>query len=96
MKRKKCYNFTKYIRKHRSNKDKYLIDDISRVYILDRFPEDRIKVDKDGVEYITTAWWDAIYNSMMDKVRQWLSSNKQELLEKLNEELFNEEFKKIC
>lgn len=93
---KKCYNFTKYIRKHRSNKDKYLIDDISRVYILDRFPEDRIKVDKDGVEYITTAWWDAIYNSMMDKVRQWLSSNKQELLEKLNEELFNEEFKKYA
>jgi len=93
---KKCYNFTKYIRKSRY-KNHYLIDEVALDYFLERFPAEKIvKIRKDYVDHnaISETWWDAIYNQFMNNVRSWMQSNQEYLLSELNESLFAEEFEK--
>lgn len=95
----KCYNFTRYIRKSRY-KNLYLIDEIALDYLLERFPQDRIQtiITDEGVETnaIPQSWWDQIYNSFMNNVRDWIKQNKQTLLENLNAALFTEEYEKYA
>ena len=95
----KCYNFTKYIRKNRYDKY-YVLDDIAKDYILERFPGNKIQTikHKDGfeIEVIGESWWDGIYNAFMNNVRSWIKSNHDDLLHKLNDGIFSEEYEKIC
>ena len=95
---KRCYNFTGYVRKSR-HEEYYLLDEISEDYIIENFPEDRIKnITIGNVEYkaISSSWWDSVYNGFMDKVRKWIKDNMKELLEKLNEALFKLEYDKYA
>lgn len=95
---KKCYNFTKYIRKSRHN-EYYVIDDIAKDYLKERNFENKIRVitiDGVEVEVVTESWWDQIYNGLMDNVRRWIKTNEKVLLEKLNNELFLEEYEKYA
>lgn len=93
-----CYNFTRYIRKSRYE-SVYLIDDIAEDYLLEKFPADRIKkISHEGHvrNCISQTWWDSIYEGFMNNVRSWIKSNHDELLEKLNNILFQEEFQKYA
>ena len=95
---KKCYNFTRYIRKFR-HKGYYLIDEVAKEYLLERFPLERIKkIDFEGNPHdaISDTWWDSIYNGFMNNVRTWIKENHDSLLNALNEELFEEEFQKYA
>jgi len=95
---KKCYNFTKYIRKSR-HKNHYLIDEVAIDYLLERFPKERvIKIQVDGKEQdaISETWWDGIYNQLMNNVRSWINSNHDYLLGELNDTIFSEEFEKYA
>lgn len=96
---KKCYNFTKYIRKNRY-KNYYVIDDIAKDYLLERFPADKIqKIKHDEgfeIEVVTESWWDNIYNIFMDTVRKWIKDNHERLLKELNDEIFGAEFQKYA
>lgn len=96
---KKCYNFTKYIRKNKVSDNYYGVDDIAAQYLTERFPKDRIlKITHNGVEVdvISRGWWDGIYEYQMNKVRDWIRTNHTVLLKKLNKELFQEEFNKYA
>ena len=93
---KKCYNFTKYIRKMRRS-GYYEIDEISKDYLLERFPADKIEKvsDKNGeFEAIKESWWDYIYNRFMDNVRAWIRQDHDHLLHELNDTLLAEELDK--
>lgn len=95
---KKCYMFTKYIRKFRHD-GKYILDEVAQDYFFERFPEDKVsKITKDREEVIviSDSWWDNIYNVYMNRVREWLKINKDELLVKLNTELYLEEYNKYA
>lgn len=95
----KCYNFTRYIRKHRY-KNYYIIDDIAVGYLKERFPADRMETitRDDGVEVrvIQERWWDGIYNLFMNNVRAWIKENHDGLLAEMNKEIYNEEFEKYA
>jgi DNA polymerase-3 subunit alpha len=95
---KKCYNFTKYIRKNRY-KNHYIIDEVAIEYLLERFPAERIvKISKDGqqIDAISETWWDAIYNQLMNNVRVWINSNHEYLISQLNHTIFSEELEKYA
>jgi DNA polymerase-3 subunit alpha len=95
---KRCYNFTKYIRKNRY-KNHYIIDEVAIEYLLERFPAERIvKIEKDGeqLDAISETWWDAIYNQLMNNVRMWINSNHEYLLSQLNDTIFSEELEKYA
>lgn len=94
---KKCYNFTKYIRKSRY-KTYYIIDEVAKDYLLERFPPDRIQTIKNDegvdIDVISETWWDNIYNQFMMAVRNWIRDNHDKLLSQLNNEIYSEEFEK--
>ena len=95
---KKCYNFTKYIRKQRY-KNYYILDEVAIDYFLERFPKEKlIKIERDNVSYtaINEGWWDSIYNIFMNTVRDWMRDNHDRLLKALNQSLFDEEFEKYA
>ena len=91
---KKCYNFTKYIRKFRTGAY-YEIDEIAEDYLLERFPPERIET-VNGKKVITQSWWDSMYNHFMNNVRSWLTQNQEYLVESLNDSLFIDEFQKYA
>jgi DNA polymerase III subunit alpha len=96
---KKCYNFTRYIRKSRTGDGYYELDEIALDYFLERFPPEKLKVRKTPTgeqKVISENWWDSIYELFMDKIRSWMKSNQNDLLRSLNEDLFSEEYTKYA
>lgn len=92
---KKVYNFTKYIRQFKEGTSYYILDEVAQEYFFEKFEEDKV-IKKDGVVKISQSWWDGFYNNYMNKVRSWLRDNHDELLNKLNESLFLEEYEKYA
>ncbi|MFW6001961.1 MAG: PHP domain-containing protein [archaeon] len=96
------YNFTRYIRKSKVKKDGkeyYEIDNIAEDYLSERNLTKRIKqitVQNESKNVVERSWWDSIYENYMNTVRKWIKDNHEILLEKLNEELFNEEYEKYA
>ena len=92
----KVYNFTKYIRTMRFMGN-YILDENGFGFYSENYDMTKIKtLEKDGelVNVIGEKYWDAIYNSEMDKARNWIKKNHDELLAELNNRLFNEEYEK--
>lgn len=92
----KVYNFTKYIRTMRFMGN-YILDENGFSFYSENYDMTKIKtLEKDGelVNVIGEKYWDAIYNSEMDKARNWIKKNHDELLAELNNRLFNEEYEK--
>ena len=86
----------KYIRKFR-NQGYYVLDEVAQDYFFERFPKEksvRLLTDEGEKVAISENWWDSVYNAYMNRIREWIKTNKEELLVKLNTELYLEEFNK--
>ena len=95
----KVYNFTKYIRKMRYMGN-YILDDKNGLRFYSQyFDMTKVKqMEKDGVivNVINEKYWDAIYDSEMNKPRAYIKANHDALLQQLNNMLFEEEYKKYA
>ncbi len=94
----RVYNFTKYIRKFKF-KNLYLLDEIAQEFYYNYFDATKIKIiSENGINQfgIEQLYWDSIYNSYMNKPRQYIKDNQSELLTKLNNILFKAEYDKYC
>lgn len=92
----RVYNFTKYIRTMRYMGN-YILDEIGYDFYAENYDLTKVKqLVKDGqiVNVISETYWDSIYNKEMDKPRAYIKAHHDELLEKLNNNLFNEEYEK--
>lgn len=93
----KVYNFTKYIRKQRFMGN-YILDEVNGMRFYSQYYDmTKIKqLEKDGqiVNVISDSYWDSIYDNEMNKPRSYIKANHDILLEKLNNNLFNEEYNK--
>ena len=89
----KVYNFTKYIRKFKQG-DYYALNHVAMRFFLENYDPDKlIDVVIDGVDnhaLIKQTVWDKIYDKEMDKVRAWMKENQTEILNTLNNTLFEE------
>ena len=93
----KVFNFTKYIRKQRFMGN-YILDEQNGMRFYSQY-YDMTKVrqlEKDGqiVNVISDTYWDAIYSREMDKPRAYIKEHHDELLAKMNHNLFHDEFMK--
>lgn len=95
----KVYNFTKYIRKMRYMGN-YILDDMGYGFYSENYDLSKIKqIQNDAGELIWVIGektWDAIYDNEMNKVRAYIKANHDELLQKLNTILFEEEYNKYA
>lgn len=90
---RRLFNFNKYLRKNL-----YYIDDKSLAFLNKYFSIDDLK-DSENQNYlykIEQNKWSKIYNKNIEPMRQYLKNNSKELLNKLNNLLFDELWSKDC
>lgn len=94
---KRVFKFTKYIRR-RGNKYKekwFKVDDVSEAFLEENYQEIEIQ-EIDEIPVISVAEWESIYNREMIMIRLYISKNHDELLARLNNVLFEEEYQKYA
>lgn len=92
---KTVYYFNKYL-KARKWQDYYVMPDQNGMnFYSDHFDMENIEIINNCF-VIKQKIWDKIYSKTMDKVRNWLQSNQQEVLKQLNLKLFEEEWNKYA
>ena len=92
---KTIYYFNKYL-KARKWQDYYVMPDQNGMnFYSDHFDMENIEIINNCF-VIKQKVWDKIYSKVMDKVRNWLQSNQQEVLKQLNLKLFEEEWNKYA
>ena len=92
----KVYKFTKYIRKMK-HLNYYILDDNAYRFYSENYDLTKVKIvdiGKTPARVIPMAFWDAIYESAMAAPRNYIKAHHNELLERLNNILFMEEFTK--
>lgn len=91
----KVYNWIKYIRKSRIQSF-YKLDERALSFYENNLDVSKLVYKNDG-EYMTLVdshYVDKFYEGQMAKVKAYIAANQTELLEKLNHELFMEEWNK--
>lgn len=90
----KVFNFNKYLKKCKTG-DNYYLDEIAYRFYEDNYDLDLLWYEEDTC-LISQKDWDKIYKKQMDPVRDYIKANVNELLNKLNSELFDENWTKYC
>jgi DNA polymerase-3 subunit alpha len=95
---KKIFNFTKYIRKSKL-KEYYVLDEVAQEFYFENNLGLDIENVKRGVEIviaINAEQWEKIYDKHMEKVRDYIVANQEELLNAYNHKAFEEEWNKYA
>lgn len=90
----KVFNFNKYLKKCKTG-DNYYLDEIAYKFYENNYDLDLLWYEEDTC-LIAQKDWDKIYKKQMDSVREFIKENSSDLLNKLNSELFAENWSKYC
>ena len=93
-KEKKIFNFNKHIRTMKY-KTYFELDDYSFKFYENNFDIDYI-VFEDDKKLISQTIWKKLYDKRMDKVRQYIKENLDELLKQMNHKLYMEVYNKYA
>ncbi len=91
---KRVFFFNKYLKKFKQGDD-YILAPESLEFYQNNFDQNNIKYENETPK-ICQSKWEKIYQKEMDKVRNFIKSNHDELLNKLNDQIFNEEWNKYA
>ena len=91
---KKVFNFNKYLKKAKEG-DYYLVDEIAFRFYEENFDTDLLVSTNNGFK-IKQVVWDGIYKKYMDKPRTYIKAHSEELLNGINQRLFDDLWKKYC
>lgn len=96
---RRLFNFNKYIKKLKDS-EYYNLDTKAYNFYIQRNPEDYLEdIVINGSEAsarIKISKWDNLYKKGMDPVRNWMKANQQDILDDLNNRLFNEIYDKYA
>ncbi len=92
----KIFRFNKYLKSDKTVRSYYILNDIGLSFCNKYFEGDLPIEVINGVAIIDKNKWDKIYKKEMDKVREWLTKNQQEILKQYNEILFLENWNKYA
>lgn len=90
----KVFNFNKYLKKFKDGND-YILNDISFAFFEKNYDVDLLTIDGDFYRIKQTIW-DKKYQAAMNPVRDYIKSNNSELLNTLNNKLFDTMWNKYC
>lgn len=95
----KVFNFNKYLKTSKEG-IYYNLDSIAMKFYLKNFDDSKIEdIIINGESQsgkIKQAIWDNLYKKAMDPVRDWMKKNQEEILNNLNEVLFEEAYNKYA
>lgn len=95
---RRIFNFNKYIKKSTFGEEYYLTQKAYE-FIEENFTSDMVDFFDDQEEFIgsiSKKEWDKMYTRAMDPVRNYIKSNKQELLDELNGYLMEDMWNKYA
>lgn len=90
----KVFNFNKYLKKFKDGND-YVLNDISFAFFEKNYDVDLLTIDGDFYRIKQTTW-DKKYQAAMNPVRDYIKANNNELLNTLNNKLFDTMWDKYC
>lgn len=93
---RRVYEFNRYLKaisKGKCHKDCYLLDERATNFLVELNLEHLIR---EMGTIILVKEWDKVYQKYMDVFRDWLAENKEEILEKLNLKIFQEDWIKYA
>lgn len=94
---KKVFNYTKYLKKFKDGDKYYKMDNIAYGFYEHNFDIDLLETsDSESGFSIEQKAWDKIYKSYMEKIKSYIKTNQEDLLNELNQILFDEVWKKYC
>lgn len=97
---KRIYNYTRYIRRTRDADRNYILDDIAQeFYYENSYDISKIKIvpsQGENLNILSSSYWDSVYETEMNYIRNYIKENHDSLLEQLNTILFNEEYEKYA
>ena len=91
----KVYNFNKYLKKHKVD-NLYGLDNIALAFYSNNFDMDLLSTSTDYVFTIKQTDWDKIYKKQMDIIRPFIKEHNEELLESVNNKLWQDMWNKYC
>ena len=91
----KVYNFNKYLKKHKVD-NLYGLDNIALAFYSNNFDMDLLSTSTDYVFTIKQTDWDKIYKKQMDIIRPFIKEHNEELLESVNNRLWQDMWNKYC
>ena len=86
---KRTFNFTKYLKANKKVGKYYVFDEVCESFYNKYFDMELLEVIN-GLTCILQTTWDKVYQSVMDRARDWIKDKQQEILEKYNALLFKE------
>ena len=86
---KRTFLFTKYLKANKKVGKHYVFDNICEEFYSKHFDLDQLEIIN-GLTCILQTNWDKIYQDVMDKARNWIKDNQNEILTKFNNMLFKE------
>ena len=92
---KRVFNFTKYLKANKKVGKYFVFDNICEEFYSKYFDMDLLEIIN-GLTCIEQTKWEKIYKSTMDKARDWIKENQNEILEKFNTILFKEMWDKYA
>lgn len=92
----KIFNFNKYIKKNCKDGVRYRLEGYPLQFYTTNFDIDDVTFINSDCGLIDAKDWDKRYSKLMDKVRNYIKANKEDLLLQLNEKLYNEVYDKYC
>ena len=92
----KIFNFNKYIKKNCKDGVRYRLEGYPLQFYMTNFDIDDVTFINSDCGLIDAKDWDKRYSKLMDKVRNYIKANKEDLLLQLNEKLYNEVYDKYC
>ena len=92
----RVYNFNKYLKKFKYN-DYYLLDDNAYRFFSENYDIDELIPSEDNnIFQIKQTVWDKHYETTKNNLRPYIQQNNHELLESINNKLFNNMWNKYC
>lgn len=92
---KRVFIFNKYLKTYKKVGQYYVFDEPCQVFYNEFFDMEKLEVIN-GYTCILQKDWDKIYKGCMDKARDFLKNNQEEMLKKFNELLFKEQWDKYA
>ena len=80
---RKVFEFNRYLKDKCKRGDFFVLDDRALNFINGKYD-----IPIDGNLLLNCKTWDKVYQAEMDKVREWMKNNQDEVLYRLNKEIF--------
>ncbi len=91
----RVFNFNKYLKKLKKGNNIYL-DEIALMFYERHFDMDKVSFTDDNEPFLDATTWKNIYDDAIKEFRPYIQEHSKELLDALNEDIFNETWEKYA